>query len=95
MDAQNRIGKFLDDVYNAKRIHSSLGYKTSLSSTSVLLANAQIVSSFMVAVHLLAIPNLSLCSIESTLIASADIKIENCDCKQIESLLKQKFTGVN
>ena len=27
-DAQNRIGKFLDDVYNTKRIHSSLGYKT-------------------------------------------------------------------
>ena len=28
LDAQNRIGRFLDDVYNTKRIHSSLGYKT-------------------------------------------------------------------
>ena len=27
-DAQQRIGQFLDDVYNTKRIHSSLGYKT-------------------------------------------------------------------
>ena len=27
-DAQSRIGKFLDDVYNTKRIHSPLGYKT-------------------------------------------------------------------
>ena len=27
-DAQQRIGQFLNDVYNTKRIHSSLGYKT-------------------------------------------------------------------
>jgi Transposase and inactivated derivatives len=27
-DAQQRIGQFLDDVYNTKRVHSALGYKT-------------------------------------------------------------------
>jgi len=27
-DAQQRIGQFLEDVYNTKRVHSSLGYKT-------------------------------------------------------------------
>ena len=27
-DAQQRIGQFLNDVYNTKRVHSSLGYKT-------------------------------------------------------------------
>jgi putative transposase len=27
-DAQRQIGRFLDDVYNVKRIHSSLGYLT-------------------------------------------------------------------
>jgi putative transposase len=27
-DAQNQIGKFIEDVYNQKRIHSSLGYLT-------------------------------------------------------------------
>jgi transposase InsO family protein len=27
-DAQKRIGQFLDDVYNTKRVHSALGYKT-------------------------------------------------------------------
>lgn len=27
-DAQQRIGQFLDDVYNTKRVHSSLGYRT-------------------------------------------------------------------
>jgi putative transposase len=29
-DAQNQIGHFLEDVYNTKRIHSSLGYLTPL-----------------------------------------------------------------
>lgn len=27
-DARNQLGRFLDDVYNTKRIHSSLGYLT-------------------------------------------------------------------
>jgi transposase InsO family protein len=27
-DAHNQIARFLDDVYNVKRIHSSLGYLT-------------------------------------------------------------------
>jgi putative transposase len=27
-DAQNQIGRFIEDVYNHKRIHSSLGYLT-------------------------------------------------------------------
>ena len=27
-DARNQLGRFLDDVYNVKRIHSSLGYLT-------------------------------------------------------------------
>jgi putative transposase len=27
-DAQRQLGRFLDDVYNHKRIHSSLGYLT-------------------------------------------------------------------
>src|SRR5205814_7537857 len=27
-DARGQLGKFLDDVYNTKRIHSSLGYLT-------------------------------------------------------------------
>ena len=29
-DARDQIGRFLDDVYNVKRIHSSLGYLTPL-----------------------------------------------------------------
>ena len=29
-DAQNQIGRFIQDVYNTKRIHSSLGYLTPL-----------------------------------------------------------------
>jgi transposase InsO family protein len=27
-DAHGQLGRFLDDVYNRKRIHSSLGYRT-------------------------------------------------------------------
>lgn len=27
-DARRQLGRFLDDVYNTKRIHSSLGYST-------------------------------------------------------------------
>ena len=27
-DARRQLGRFLDDVYNTKRIHSSLGYLT-------------------------------------------------------------------
>ena len=27
-DAESRIGAFIDDVYNARRLHSSIGYKT-------------------------------------------------------------------
>ena len=27
-DAHQQLGRFLDDVYNRKRIHSSLGYPT-------------------------------------------------------------------
>jgi putative transposase len=27
-DAKNQIGRFIEDVYNHKRIHSSLGYLT-------------------------------------------------------------------
>ena len=27
-DAHGQLGRFLDDVYNRKRIHSSLGYLT-------------------------------------------------------------------
>ena len=27
-DARSQLGRFLDDVYNTKRIHSSLGYLT-------------------------------------------------------------------
>jgi transposase InsO family protein len=27
-DASKQLGRFLDDVYNTKRIHSSLGYLT-------------------------------------------------------------------
>jgi hypothetical protein len=27
-DARRQLGRFLDDVYNRKRIHSSLGYLT-------------------------------------------------------------------
>jgi transposase InsO family protein len=27
-DAHQQIGRFIDDVYNTKRIHSSLGYLT-------------------------------------------------------------------
>jgi transposase InsO family protein len=27
-DAHRQLGRFLDDVYNRKRIHSSLGYLT-------------------------------------------------------------------
>ena len=27
-DARRQIGQFLEDVYNSKRIHSSLGYRT-------------------------------------------------------------------
>jgi transposase InsO family protein len=27
-DAYGQLGRFLDDVYNRKRIHSSLGYLT-------------------------------------------------------------------
>ena len=31
-DARRQIGAFIEDVYNAKRLHSSLGYKPRLSS---------------------------------------------------------------
>lgn len=35
-DAQQRIGQFLDDVYNTKRVHSSLGYRTPAEYEAVM-----------------------------------------------------------
>lgn len=40
-DAQQRIGQFLDDVYNTKRVHSSLGYKTPAEYEAVMRAQPE------------------------------------------------------
>jgi putative transposase len=34
-DAYHQIGRFLEDVYNTKRIHSSLGYLTPVEFDAV------------------------------------------------------------
>lgn len=40
-DAQQRIGEFLGDVYNTKRVHSSLGYKTPAEYETLMCAQAE------------------------------------------------------
>jgi len=42
-DAKGKLGAFIDHVYNARRLHSSIGYKPPLSSktTSTKLANVR------------------------------------------------------
>jgi putative transposase len=43
-DAQNQIGRFIVDVYNHKRIHSSLGYLTPTEFEAVLRSRPETVS---------------------------------------------------
>jgi putative transposase len=43
-DAQNQIGRFIEDVYNHKRIHSSLGYLTPTEFEAVWRSKPETVS---------------------------------------------------
>ncbi len=43
-DARNQIGRFIEDVYNLKRIHSSLGYLTPAEFEAVYRARPEAIS---------------------------------------------------
>jgi transposase InsO family protein len=40
-DAEGQIGRFIDDVYNQKRLHSSLGYLPPVEYESLYTANEE------------------------------------------------------
>lgn len=40
-DAETQIGRFIDDVYNAKRLHSSLGYRPPVEYESLYTAHEE------------------------------------------------------